>query len=71
MLALGGAGHVGFGSDFDGIECCPAGLEDASKLLAFVGRLVRVYGRELAAGVAGESFRAYLTRVDEAASASR
>lgn len=30
-VKVGGIDHVGIGSDFDGIECAPAGLEDVSK----------------------------------------
>ncbi len=68
MLAMGGEGRVGFGSDFDGIECCPAGLEDAGTLPAFVERMIGVYGKSVALGIAGENLRAYLTRVDAATS---
>jgi membrane dipeptidase len=37
---LGGIGAVGLGSDFDGIECVPAGLEDVSKWPALTRRLL-------------------------------
>ena len=66
MLALGGEGYIGFGSDFDGIECTPAGLEDAACLPAFAERLSGLFGPEIARGVAGENLRAYLARVDAA-----
>ena len=32
VCQLGGEKHVGFGSDFDGIECCPRGLEHAGQI---------------------------------------
>ncbi len=32
VVSLVGPDHVGIGSDFDGIEVCPAGLEDISRL---------------------------------------
>ena len=32
VVCLVGPDHVGIGSDFDGIEVCPAGLEDVSQL---------------------------------------
>jgi membrane dipeptidase len=31
VVRIGGIGAAGIGSDFDGIECAPAGLEDTSK----------------------------------------
>jgi membrane dipeptidase len=31
VVKIGGIGAVGIGSDFDGIDCAPAGLEDVSK----------------------------------------
>jgi membrane dipeptidase len=36
-----GADHVGIGSDFDGIEWAPAGLEDVSKYPELIAELVR------------------------------
>jgi membrane dipeptidase len=30
-VKIAGIDHVGIGSDFDGIECAPEGLEDVSK----------------------------------------
>jgi membrane dipeptidase len=38
---VAGADHVGIGSDFDGIETVPAGLEDVSKYPALVAELLR------------------------------
>jgi membrane dipeptidase len=38
---IGNANHVGLGSDFDGIEMTPAGLENAGKLPAITDELVR------------------------------
>lgn len=32
VVSMVGPDHVGIGSDFDGIEVCPAGLEDVSLL---------------------------------------
>ena len=40
VVALVGADHVGLGSDFDGVEALPAGLEDVSKLPNLVRRLL-------------------------------
>jgi membrane dipeptidase len=37
---VGGIGAVGLGSDFDGIECVPSGLEDVSKWPALTRKLL-------------------------------
>ena len=41
MVAVAGIDHVCLGSDFDGIVPVPVGLEDASKLPALTGELLR------------------------------
>ena len=33
--------HVGYGSDFDGIDCAPQGLEDVSRFPALTAELLR------------------------------
>jgi membrane dipeptidase len=38
---VAGIDHVGIGSDFDGIETTPAGLEDVSKYPALTAELLR------------------------------
>jgi membrane dipeptidase len=38
---VAGPDHVGIGSDFDGIEAVPAGLEDVSKFPALTAELLR------------------------------
>lgn len=38
---VAGADHVGYGSDFDGIDCAPQGLEDVSKFPALTAELLR------------------------------
>jgi membrane dipeptidase len=40
-VQVGGIDHVGLGSDFDGIECVPKGMEDVSKLPDLVRELAR------------------------------
>jgi membrane dipeptidase len=40
-VQVGGIDHVGLGSDFDGIECGPQGMEDVSKLPDLVRELAR------------------------------
>ncbi len=38
---MAGIDHVGFGSDFDGIDTTPIGLEDVSTFPAIVAELIR------------------------------
>jgi membrane dipeptidase len=40
-VQVAGAGHVGLGSDFDGVDSIPRGMEDASKLPNLVRELAR------------------------------
>jgi membrane dipeptidase len=40
-VKVGGIDHVGLGSDFDGIDTAPRGLEDVSKIPALVQELAR------------------------------
>lgn len=64
ICQLGGEKHVGFGSDFDGIECCPQGLEHAGQipnLLAALRR--RGYDEATLAGIAGGNLKAYFARI--------
>lgn len=64
MASLGGARHVGMGSDFDGIETHPVGLEHAGCVPALLNRMrARGFSEEAVADFAGENFRRYLARV--------
>jgi membrane dipeptidase len=38
---VAGVDHVGYGSDFDGMDCAPRGLEDVSKFPALTAELLR------------------------------
>ena len=59
-----GISHVGIGSDFDGIEVTPAGLEDVSKLpLVFEEMRRRGYSEEDVNSVSGANLMAVLERV--------
>ena len=40
-VKVGGVDHVGLGSDFDGVDTIPRGMEDCSKIPALVRELVR------------------------------
>ncbi|NCB04547.1 MAG: membrane dipeptidase [Clostridia bacterium] len=64
MLSLGGEGHVGLGSDFDGIDTYPEGLRHAGEVPALLDAM-RAHGfsESTVRDVAGESFRRYLDRI--------
>lgn len=64
ICQLGGAGIVGFGSDFDGIGCTPAGLEHPGHIPALLDALrARGYDEEAIRGIAGENLVAYYNRI--------
>ncbi|NNF12718.1 MAG: membrane dipeptidase [Gemmatimonadetes bacterium] len=56
IAALAGIDHVGIGSDYDGIESTPVGLEDVSKFPALFEELVRRgWSEDELAKLAGEN----------------
>ncbi len=64
MHQMGGSGMVGFGSDFDGIQNKPDGLDnpgDFPKLIEGLKR--RGYGERDVQGIAGGSFLRYYIRI--------
>ncbi len=64
MAQLGGGKHIGFGSDFDGIETYIEGLEHPGKIDALLDRLrARGYSEEVVCDIAGENFRRYLDAI--------
>jgi len=64
ICQLGGAGIVGFGSDFDGIECTPQGLEHPGHIPALLDVLrARGYDEKTLRGIAGENLLAYYSRI--------
>lgn len=64
ICQMGGEKIMGFGSDFDGIEVCPEGLENASKIPALLEELRRMgYSEDAIAGVAGGNLRDYFQRI--------
>lgn len=61
-------GAAGIGTDFDGIDETPVGLEDASRYPAITEELLRRgHTEEEVRGVLGESFLRFLGRVEETA----
>lgn len=68
MCQVGGEAHVGLGSDFDGIEIHPRGLQSAQDVPALLDRMrERGFSQALVRAIAGENFRDYLERVAAAA----
>lgn len=66
-VAVAGIDHVGIGSDFDGINVTPAGLEDISKMgIIFDEMRRRGYSEEEIAKVAGGNFLRVMSEVQSA-----
>ncbi len=67
-LTIGGPEAVGLGTDFDGIEDPPEGLEDVSKLPVITAELLRRgHSEKEVEGVLGENFLRFFRRVEETA----
>ena len=63
-VAMAGINHVGIGSDFDGIEVTPAGMDDISFMpLVFDEMRTRGYSEEDIAKIAGGNFLRLLKEV--------
>ncbi|RWR14626.1 dipeptidase [Siminovitchia fortis] len=56
FCSLGGVRHIGFGSDFDGIDRHIAGLENASKYQNLINELLKYYSEDQVRGFAGQNF---------------
>lgn len=60
IAELGGARHMGFGSDFDGIDTAPQGLEGPEDLPRLLEMLrLRGFSADEADGIAGRNFLEY------------
>ena len=67
VMKVGGPQSVGLGSDFDGIDDPPAGLEDVSKLPKLTEELLRRgHSDEEVLGVLGENFLRFWDRAEAA-----
>ncbi len=65
VVSLGGAAHVGFGSDYDGIEVAPIDAPDPSAFGGIVAALRdKGYDEATVRGIAGENFLAYFKRLE-------
>ena len=67
-VRVAGIDHVGIGSDFDGINVTPKGLEDVSKIgVVFEEMRTRGYSESDIEKVAGGNFIRVMNRVREVA----
>lgn len=67
-VSLVGAKHVGLGTDYDGIETAPVGLEDVSKMELITRELVaRGYSEDDIRGILGENFLRVFSEVENLA----
>ena len=67
VMKVGGPGSAGLGTDFDGIEDPPIGLEDVSKLPKVTEELLRRgHSEEEVRGVLGENFLRFWDRAEAA-----
>ena len=67
VMKIGGPQSVGLGSDFDGIDDPPAGLEDVSKLPKLTEELLRRgHSEDVVRGVLGENFLRFWEKADAA-----
>jgi membrane dipeptidase len=68
VIKVAGPQAVGLGTDFDGIEDPPEGLDDVSKLPVITAELLRRgHSEEVVRGVLGENFLRFFARAEEAA----
>ena len=56
LCSLGGVKHVGFGSDFDGIDSFVTGLEDAAQYQNLINELLKHYSEDQVKGFAYRNF---------------
>ncbi len=64
MMEMGGEGMVGFGSDFDGIESKPDGLEHPGHFPSLIQALrEHGYSNDVVDGIAGKNFLRYYERI--------
>lgn len=57
ILSLGGENNIGFGSDFDGVDCLPDGIEGAQDYYKIIDELLKIgYSEELIKKISCENF---------------
>ena len=66
VVGIAGVESVGIGSDFDGIDCTPAGLEDISRLPVLFSELsLRGYSENELDMIAGGNFLRVMKAAEE------
>jgi len=60
MCSLGGEKCIGLGTDFDGIEILPEGLEDCSKMSVLADKLLQYYSEEQVNGFLYNNYSSYI-----------
>lgn len=63
ICSLGGLHHIGFGSDFDGIDEFVQGLENAAKYPYFIEQLLKYYSEEHVRRFAYKNFLSFISSV--------
>lgn len=63
LCALGASEHIGFGSDFDGIDKHIIGLENAADYQNLINELLKLYPEKTVRGFAGENLLKRLPRL--------
>lgn len=63
LVSLGGEKHIGFGSDFDGIDTFIEDLEDASQYQNLINKLLETYSEDQVRGFAHENFLNYVRKI--------
>ena len=72
VMKVGGPGAVGLGTDFDGIQDPPEGLDDVSMLPKLTAELLRRgHSDSEVRGVLGENFLRFFSKVEETAARLR
>lgn len=65
IAELGGVEHVGFGSDFDGIDSAPKGLSNPAEYPNLIQALyARGFSQQEVEGIAGGNFLRYFAHID-------
>ena len=62
VIALGGAKHLGLGSDLDGINNTPIGLENSGQVQNLLIEIEKKYGTEIAEDIAYNNFMRFVAK---------
>lgn len=64
ICSLGGANHLGFGSDFDGISSFVDRLSHAGEYQNLINELLKFYPEEMVKGFAGDNFMRHVKKIE-------